>query len=283
MKTRFRTLSLAAVLLCAAGGFAYAIPSLGGPTGIVSVPTAAIAPVGELQTALTYQSQEIQAQDMYAGQVSADVTVWQLQALVGVAPEAELWAAYALADQDTPTASETANMWAFGGKYQLTNEPEDQTALAVGGSLEKWSDLMMMSGSPGDADVFKLYAVATKDFTPLGGEAWEWSSGAGTRMLGSLGILYISVDPDMASRESLVRPFVGFEFVGEGGTALGLEYRWKDNDLDQKAVFSAVLRHPASPEVTVEVGTTNAGPGGLGLDDQDIFVRLGYNFPMAGP
>lgn len=277
MKKTFWTLPLMAALLLAAGiGSAYAIPSLGGPTGIVTVPTAAIAPNGELQTALTYQTQE-----MYGGNI--DVEVWQLQALAGVSDEAELWAAYALADQDSPTASETAHMWAFGGKYQLAKEPDDSMSLAVGGSLEKWSDTMMMYGaSPNDVDIWKLYVVATKDFTPMAGQAWEWGSAAGTRMLGSLGVMYISVDPDGGDRESLTRPFVGMEFIAAGGTTLGLEYRWKDSDLDEKAVFSAVLSHQASPEVEVQIGTTNAGPSGLGLDDQNVFVRLGYTVPMAG-
>jgi len=276
MRMRCWTITLLAALFLAAGSaVGHAIPSLAGPTGIVSVPTAAIAPMDQLQTALTYQSQE-----MYGGGV--DVDYWALNVLTGVAKEAELWGAYALADQDSPTVSETAHVWAIGGKYQLTREPEDQASLAVGASLEKWSDSMFMYGGMTDVDIVKAYIVATKDFTPLTGEAWEWSSQGGTRMLGSVGLLYIDVDPDIGESESLTRPFVGLEFVGAGGTTLGLEYRWKDDDLDQKAVFSAVLRHRLSPKVEVEVGTTNAGPGGLGLDDQDIFVRLGYNIPLGG-
>ncbi len=99
-------------------------------------------------------------------------------------------------------------------------------------------------------------------------------------MLGSVGIMYINLDPDVGDSESLTRPFVNLEFTGEGGTTLGLEYRWKDDDMDCKAVFSAVLRHPLSEETTVEVGTTNASPTGLGLDDQDWFVRIGMDLPM---
>ena len=280
MKKALWTLPLVAALLVVGSGFAYAIPSLAGPTGIVTVPTAAVAPEGELQTALTYQSQQIAGQGMYGGDM--DVSLWQLQALTGVSDEAELWAAYALADQETPTVSETANMWAFGGKYQLTREPEDQTALAIGASIEKWSDVIGMYSGAQDIDAWKLYVVATKDFTPVSGEAWEWSAGGGTRILGSVGIMYMSIDPDGGDRESLTRPFVGIEFVGVGGTTLGLEYRWKDSDLDMDAVFSAVLRHQVSPECTVEVGTTNATMFGLGLDDQDFFARIGYNFPMGG-
>jgi hypothetical protein len=264
---------VAALALAAGSGVGHAIPSLAGPTGIVSVPTAAVAPVGQLQTALTFQSQE-----MYGGTI--DVDYWAINFLTGVSDEAELWAAYALADQETPTASETAHLWAIGGKYQLAAEPVDQASLAVGASLEQWSDSMLMYGGLEDIDVIKVYIVATKDFTPMGAQSWEWTD-TGTRILGTLGLLYIDVDPDSSSGDSLTRPFLGVEFIGAGGTTLGLEYRWKDDDLDDDAVFSAVLRHPVSPEVCLEVGTTNAGPAGLGLDGQDVFVRVGYNFPMG--
>jgi len=281
-KTLWTLPLLAAFLMVVASGAAYAIPSLGGPTGIVSTPNALVAPVGQLQTALTYQSQEY-ASEMYGGNI--DATYWALNLLTGVSDEAELWAAYALVDQDMPTDSENANMWAIGGKYQIAREPEDQAALAIGGSWESWSDSALVGSAGmygvGDFDVFKLYIVATKDFTPMASESWEWTDG-GTRMLGSVGLMYLKVDPDGASSESLARPFVGIEFVGGGGTTFGLEYRWRDTDIDMKAVFSAVLRHRLSSAVEVEVGTTNAGPSGIGLDDQDFFLRLGYTFPIGG-
>jgi len=281
-KTLWTLPLLTALLMVVASGAAYAIPSLGGPTGIVSVPNALVAPVGQLQTALTYQSQEY-VSEMYGGNI--DATYWALNLLTGVSDEAELWAAYALADQDMPTESETANMWAIGGKYQIAREPEDQAALAIGGSWESWSDSALAGGDGmygvGDFDVFKAYIVATKDLTPMAGESWEWTDG-GTRMLGSLGLMYLKVDPDGASSMSLARPFVGIEFAGVGGTTLGIEYRWKDTDIDMKSVFSAVLRHRFSPAVEAEIGTTNAGPSGIGLDDQDFFLRVGYTLPIGG-
>jgi hypothetical protein len=269
---------LAALAVFAAGGAAQAMPSLGGPTGIVSVPNALVAPQGQLQAALSFQSQ---SQEMYGGGV--DVSIWQLNLLAGVTKQAELWAAYALADQESPTASETAHLWALGGKYQFTSEPKDQAALAIGASMESWSDLAgagdMYGLSVGDVDVIKAYIVATKDFTPMTGGTWEYNNTT-TRILGSLGIMYAKVDPDLGDSESMTRPFVGLEFIGTGGTDLGLEYRWKDDDLDAKAVFSAVLTHKFSNKIEAQIGTTNAGPAGIGLDDQDIFVRLGYTFPM---
>jgi hypothetical protein len=290
MTNRFWASSLlAAFVIALAGSAGLAMPSLGGPTGIVSVPTAAVAPVGELQTAITYQSRERCAMadslGMYGGgQVDEDI--WALNLLAGVSREAELWAAYAYIDQDTPTESVSADLWAFGAKYMLASEPEEVCSLAIGGGYGAYSDLILGSAAGmyamvDDVDCFNLYLVATKDFTPMSDELWEWEGG-GTRILGSLGIMYIDVSPDCTPSEDLTELFLGLEFVGAGGTSLGLEYRFEDDVLDQDDVFSAVLSHRFDNQVELQVGTTNAGPCGLGLDDQDFFVRVGYDFPMGG-
>lgn len=286
MTKRLWTLSLLAAFLVVVGsGAAFAIPSLGGPTGIVTVPTANVAPANGLQTALTYQSLETGSLGMYGP--AEDITSWTLQVLGGVSDQAELWAAYS-----TVSSSNDFHTWEIGGKMQIAPGSDDTTKLAVGASYGSWQDVvgplaaalgMYGSGTGRDVDILKAYIVATRDFTPMAGESWEWSSTPSTRMLGSAGVMYISVDPSGGSSESLARPFVGFEFIGPEGTVLGLEYRWKDSDLDAKAVFSAVLRHPFTPALSAEIGTTNAGPGGFGLDDQDIFVRLGYDIAYNQP
>jgi len=284
MSKRVWTLPVLVALLVAAGsGAAFGIPSLAGPTGIVSVPNALIAPQGTLDVALSYQKLQAAAIDMY--EPAEDMTAWSLQLLTGITKEAELWAAYS-----TVRDEEDSHIWGLGGKVQLAKEPEEAAALAVGASYQTWVDAFSFvpAGTPtgtvvtSDVKVLKAYLVATKDFTPLTGESWEWGPGAGTRMLGTAGLMYLKADPDVAGleSESLTRPFVGFEFIGAAGTTLGLEYRWKDDDIDEKAVFSAVLRHKFSPEFTAELGTTNAGPMGNGLEDQDIFLRLVYSVPM---
>ncbi len=269
MTKRIWTLPMLAIVLIALGsGSSFAIPSLGGPTGVVSTPTAMVAPTGDLQAAISYQSLS-----MY----EADST-WALQALAGVTDQAELWAAYTRV-----RGGEASHLWGVGGKLQLTKEPKDGATLAVGASYGVWSSMAMAEGMY-DVTYKNAYIVVTKDLTPVGGQGWEWGPGGGTKMLGSLGLMYINLNPDIAgvSTESLTRPFVNMEFIGAGGTTLGLEYRWKDSDMDEKGVFSAVLRHPMSDTVTAEVGTTNASPGGLGMSDQDWFIRLGVNLPMGG-
>jgi len=291
MTKRIWTLPLLAVVLIALGsGSSFAIPSLGGPTGVVATPTAMVAPVGDLQAAISYQS--LQDGGILGSDSSADLTVWGLQALAGVSDKAELWAAYGRLSDGNDT-----HMWGIGGKLQLTKEPQDDATLAIGASYGILQDIVVSSAMydpdlqewvgedlATDITAKTVYLVATKDLTPVGGQGWEWGPGGGTKMLGSLGLMYISLDPDLAGieSESLTRPFVNMEFIGAGGTTLGLEYRWKDDTMDMKAVFSAVLRHPFSDQVTAEIGTTNSSPGGLGMDGQDWFVRLGMNLPLGG-
>lgn len=295
MTMRFWTIPvLAGLLLAAMSGVGFAIPSLNGPTGIVTVPTAYVAPDKTLDYALSYQKFKIKnlvaSGGMYGiTEESEDLTSWSLQALTGISKQAELWTAYSRVND-----GKSSNIWGLGGKVQLTKEPEEAASLAVGGSYQRWQDAfveqisvtgldglpVVVSETTADATVWTGYLVATKDFTPMKGESWEWGPGAGTRMLGSAGLIYKKIDN--SGSMSLTRPFAGVEFIGPSGASLGLEYRWKDNDIDKKAVFSAVLRYKFSPKVTAELGTTNSTPVGTGLDNQDIFVRVGYTLPLKG-
>jgi len=252
-------------------GAGFPMPSLAGPTGIVTVPNALIAP-RSLETALSYQKLTLGEDD--------DDSVWSLQALAGVPDKRELWAAYS-----TIGNGDSAHMWGVGGKLALMRESQQAISLALGASYQQLSDSIgMYDVSTGpfdmsfDEKVTKAYLVATKDFTP----------GAGMHALASAGLMYMqakaSVDAlgiSLSESESLTRPFVGLEFIAPSGTGLGLEYRWKDDTLDAKAVMSAALRLAFSDNFRAEVGTTNADPVGFGMDDQNFFFRLGYSVPLG--
>ncbi len=287
MSKRVWLLPALAILLVAVGGSAaFAVPSLGGPSGIVSVPNALVAPVGQAAAAVSWQSLT-----MYELGGSDDFSVWSLQVLGGVASGAELWAAYSTANDDLDT-----NAWGIGGKFQFVREPESPVTAAVGAGFKSGSGdehittgVGMYADIDDDVSVWNAYLVASKDFTPTG-LTTEWA--AGTRIVGSAGVLWASFDEDLtvsdalgsitlSGDDTLVRPFVGVEFMGTQGTTLGLEYRWKDSDLDEKAVFSALLRQCFPNGFFGEVGTTNADQFGLGLDDQNFFARVGYVFAFG--
>ncbi len=287
MSNRLWTLPLVVVFLVAAAVGAHAMPSLGGPTGIVSLPNADIAPIDELQAAVTYQAFETMANglDMYSG--GGDADVWALQAVRGVSEEAELWAAYSRVTNGADT-----DVWQFGGKVRLEGIAPRNTELAVGGSIGRWAnafglpwaDSVGMYGSDSapavaDLDVIKGYIVATQGLTPMTG--WH-RAGAGRSLIrASAGLFYLYVDSDAAGKDTLLRPFVGIE-IDRGRQTLAFEWRWKNADMEHKDVFSAMLRTPMGQATWLEIGTTNASPIGLGLADQDVFVRIGHHVPIGG-
>jgi hypothetical protein len=273
MNNRLWMLALMAALLVGAAGAAYAVPSLGGPTGIVALPTTDIAGMRDLETAATYQPLEI------ASPTGADdARAWSLQVLRGVSDEAELWGAYSRV-----TDGSDSDLWRLGGKYKMKGFWGEDVQFVVGGSIARWIDgfglpwVHAVGMYTSDVDVKKFYAVASRELTPI---APGWQRGPrGTRVIANVGLLYMSIDPDEGGAESSARPFVAVE-IKEGDSVIGLEYRMKDNDLDNKAVFSAVLRRPGGNNFFWEIGTTNASPIGLGMEDQEFFARICFDLPM---
>ena len=239
------------------------MPSLGGPTGIVSMPNAITTPARTWQAALSYQGMRASACGMY--QASDDLSVWSLQAARRLNDTAEVWSTY------SSTADHGGSrLWGLGGKSMLTHPEGGGPSVAAGASYHRWGDAFVSgsrvdgNASP-DANVVKAYAVVTGVLT---GESWP-------PLLGTAGVVHIRLDPDSGSSESLTRPFLGLQAVW-GGTVLGLEYRWHDSTLDAKPVFSAAIRQVLSDELTAELGTTNASPVGTGLSAQRLFLRLSH-------
>lgn len=252
--------ALAVVLLAASSTAGHAIMSLGGPTGIVSVPNAQVAASGQLDLALGYETLE-----MYGH--GDDYMIWQLQALRSVSNEAEVWATYASIDNTFDGSG-----WGIGGKWQFVRQP----ALVAAGLSYHTADAAVGQAylpvwSPeADIDAWKAYAVATRDLTP---------NQPTLQVLGTVGLMLIDFDVNSGIgiggdiSEQVLKPFVGVELVSAGGTTAGVEYRWAD-DVEADPVLSAVLRTPLSEGAFWEIGTTNVDLIGLGTDERGTFVRV---------
>lgn len=272
-------IALAAALLAAGGASALAGPSLGGPTGIVTLPTARVAPVDEWQTAVGYRN--FRAGFMYE---PIDVSLWSFQLLKGVSSDAELWVAYTRASN-----GEDANVWEYGGKYQIGEHLIPRpgilagTDMAIGLSLGRWADALCMYDSEmffTDKELLRSYFVITKQLSPAYTGEWPWDIGAETRIIGTFGLLYLQVDPDLGDRETLLKWFLGLEIIGKGRITFATEYRPKDGDLEDDPVFSTLIRYKVDDQMDFEFGLTNASPIGLGFGDQDLFLRLTYSVPV---
>lgn len=274
---------LAAVLLAASGASALAIPSLGGPTGIALLPTAKIAPVNEWQTAVGYRS--FNTTYMYAFE-DVDMSLWTFNALKGVASDAELWIAFTRGSN-----GEDTDIWEYGGKYLLSERLLPRTGvladtdIAIGASLGRWADALT-NADPllpfyTDTETLRAYFVVTTQLVPGDAGDWDWEAAPSTRIIGTAGILYLRVDPDALDSDTLFRPFLGVEVIGQNDLTLALEYRFKDSAIEDDSLFSALIRYPIDRSTCLEVGLSNASPIGLALGDQDLFVRLGYSFPVS--
>jgi len=279
---------LAVVLIAGAGASALAIPSLGGPTGLVMLPTARTAPPTDWQTAIGQR--DFRPEFMYS---DTTLSLWNLNALKGVSTDAELWIAYVRA-----TNGEDTNVWEYGGKYRLTDRVLPNLTgyfadmdIAVGASLGRYPDALVgetvsmydaqLVPVLTDIETRRFYIVATKQILPYQVGEWEWEAAPSTRVIGTAGFMYLRVEPDQGSTQKLYRPFFGVEVIGRNNLALVLEYRVKDSDLEENALFSSMIRYPIDTSTDLEGGLTNASPIGLGQGDQLLFIRLGYKFPAA--
>jgi|WetSurMetagenome_2_1015567.scaffolds.fasta_scaffold120235_2 hypothetical protein len=257
--TRYSVLLVALVLVILAVG-AWAYPDLQGATGLVTLPTAGVAPVDTINFALDYQK------------MSDDVKIYPARLNGGVTDRLELSAVYAKADGDVFGFVPINNFWEVGTKYAFMTEPKNKFALAVGGAYGN-VDVDYFD----NVTVSKLYAVISKNLGKALGDKKTIDLKA------HAGLIWAKVDDPMDV--TLTRPFVGLEVCGKNKSSLALEYRWKDSNLEPKALFSAALRYPLGTGLNqplwLEAGTTNGGLMGYGSQDSKLFVGVAYSFSAA--
>ena len=242
--------------LGAIAGWAY--PTMSGATGLVTLPTAEVVPQGVVDIAVDYQDNVGEAIEMYD---TEDVQIMPIRATIGVAESLEVWGGYTLVKVED---WDDAKLWNVGGKYQIMSEAAgDDVSVAVGGSFGKFDNDI-------EVDVTNAFLVASKDIS---------TSVAPNQPIGAtahLGVIWIDLE-DTDIDESLTEPFIGLEIFGEKGASLVVEYRFKDDSLDDSAPFSAALRYPIGESpLMIQVGTTNAAFAGIGADDNEFFVGLCY-------
>jgi len=247
---------MALLMLCAASAWAY--PTLDGASGLITLPTAEVTPVGAVDLAVDYTSIDFWGDVCPVGETK----MYPVRINAGVAENLEFSANYTfLNDEDNALT----HIWSVGAKFALLTEAEDGVGLALSGSGGK------LQAEDGDNDVSLRRATLalTKSFPVDDSITAKVTAGAAYLKIGNW------------FDDSYIKPYLGLELVGAKGANLGLEYRWKDSNIDQKAVFSAVVRLPLMPEAEnsplwLEVGSTNGSI--VGFDDQDFFGGVCYRF-----
>lgn len=256
-------LALVALLLAAAPVWCYT--SLGGPTGVVSMPSAGVVPAGSLDLAVDYQK-------------VSGTRIIPLRATYGYGGNAELWGTFVDIGGDGAAISTDAGAaaitraWNLGAKYRFSTETERGMALAVGGAFGRLEN-------DESINTVNLFVVASKSLSI------RHAGSEGLAAQAHLGLMWARFDDPVG--QSLTQPFIGFEVFGDNGASLGVDYRFKDSTVDADAPLSLVFRYPVAGEnnpLWLELGTTNAAVAGIGASDNSWFVGLGYRLgPKAEP
>jgi hypothetical protein len=235
-------LGMIAALACSA--FA-AYPTLAGPSGLATLPTAAVTPAGQL----------VLAADWY--NTDPD-NIIPIRLVYGISESFEVGALYSLLSD--------ANTWGVNAKYKLpvTLGP---AGVALGAQYFNNSDI--------DEKVTQVYAVGTMSLA----EATDTMPG----FSGSLGVNWTS-DDFLGSTESVFRFYAGLEAAFANKLDLAAEYQTKSDKVETDAIWSIVARYPFTEALTGQIGFTNAGllnQPVFGASDHNIFAGVAYSFGTA--
>ncbi len=236
---------LAAVVLvlavaCAAGAY----PTLGGPTGLLVVPTTDVTPVRTVDAAFDWAN------------LSQDGQGYVLRGLFGAVEGLEVGAAYT---HVSGTAS--GRLVGADAKLQLRTQPRSSFGLAVGGVLNNSSSHRFDD----DNSFVQLYAVASKDLTTRTADL----ATVAVRVRANVWLLY-----DSAEDEGGIRPFVGVEFTQAEGGQLLLEYQVRAH----RDISSIALRYPLAAGLSVQAGMSN-----LYEDSHQLTIGAAYRWGLGLP
>jgi len=261
---RLHTILLLTAVLIFSAAACWAYPTLSGSTGMVTLPSADVAPQGTAELAVSYQKIKTDTSilgdsiSMYGMPDDVELKIMPARLVMGLAQGTEAWVGYTHISGD-----EDGKLWNGGLKYQFANEMQQGVTAAIGGQYSKLTNSVDMK--------------VTSAFLALSKEVKDCCDGKGKATL-SLGVLYQKFGDPVD--DSSTQPYIGVE-VDSGKGSFAAEYRLKDDDFDCKAPFSAVLRLPLGEEMTspmwLEVGTTNAPILGLGLNENKVFFGLGID------
>jgi hypothetical protein len=235
-------LGMIAAFACSA--FA-AYPTLAGPTGLATIPTAAIAPAGQL----------VLAADWYNTDPDSIIPI---RLVYGIGENFEVGALYSLLSD--------ANTWGINAKYKLpvTLGP---AGVALGAQYFDNSDV--------DEKVIQVYGAATMALA----EATDTMPG----FSGTLGVNWTQ-DDFLGSTEDGFRFNVGVEAAFANTLDLAAEYQTKNDDFGEDAIWSIVARYPFTEALSGEIGYTNAGllnQPVFGDNEHNFFAGIAYAFGTA--
>lgn len=249
-------LGIVAALACAA----YALPTLQGPDGLLTVPTADVTPAGQFQIAgdWSYLQSGLAGLELF-GLTAMNDAVLDVRALYGIGNAFEVGAAYMSNENDA-----LGNVWDVNAKYR-TPFTLGGAAWAVGAAyvnIEKAEDFGFDR-----KNFLEAYVSGTKAFNEnfKGTASVRWAQDGEARLLDSASLLQGIAQ--LGSTDTL-------KDLGQWQLALGAEAKM-DNGLTlvgeylnnlPGAEVAAAARYPLTPALTAQVGynfTSDASTVGL--------------------
>lgn len=251
MKKLF-SLGIAAGLLVAAYA-AQAVPTLAGPTGQLTLPTASTAAAKTLTVAADYYNS--------SSSIDAVKNAVPVRATCGVTKDVEFGASYNF----TKLLDENANGWGVNAKWTT---PLDVLATnwAVG---TRFSEIDAKVADT-KFDLTEAYFVGTRQFN-TGVTGFP-------SVTANLGLNWAQARSD--NEASGVRAMFGAEGAIAKNLTLGLEYQTGKADFDEKPLSSIYLRYALPSNLTAQLGYTNADPLAeiSGADKHKLTAGLSYTF-----
>jgi len=230
-------------LAVALAGAAFAYPTLTGPTGMATLPTAETLPAGQLNLAADYyNTSDGPIENTYPVRLSFGVTEnVEIGGAFLLQEDMDMWVIHA---KLSPLLPLLGFNWGAGAQYAQQDFPVlgDDTITQV-----YWvGDMVMNEGGEGQP---------TFDLT-LG---MNWT------------------DSDLLNDDA-IRFFAGVRAGFVNNFSVGAEYQTEDDDLDAEALWSAYARLGLTDTIAVQAGWTN-GPF-FGTNDHNLFVGINFGWGM---
>lgn len=231
---RIIMLGIALTLVCAA----YALPARFGYTGQTVIPTAMVAPAGQVQIAADWVDENVNA-------------LYPFRVLVGIGANCEVGAAY--------LAENTDNAWGLNAKW-VTPLTLGEMPWALGAVYIKFDDR--------DESLAQLYFVGTKTLV----EAGEVSPA----FHGTIGLNWTELKDGFD--ESEVRGFIGLEAAFPSKLRISADYQTKASSIDYngRSLWAAKVSYAMTKALTLEAGVNNGLY--YGRRDDKKFAGIAYVF-----
>lgn len=229
-------------LVVALASVTFAYPTLTGPTGLATLPTAAVAPAGQIDLAADYYNTS-------KGPVE---NTFPARVTLGVVDSWEIGAAYLF--------QKNANTWDLNTKF-ATPLNLGGFGIAVGAQYAQ-ADLT----GPNDT-ISQVYVSAGRTLT------------TGNETVPGIGLtLGANWTKDKLIDNSAIRGYVGLEAALMNNLSLNAEYQTKSNKLEGDALWSVAGRLAMSQTLGFQVGWTN-GPF-FGGADHNLFAGVDLAWGM---